>query len=176
MGAPEIPRSRGHLWEMVTYRISERKQPSFHDNTTTSFPTRWSLRNECRNSILMTTLPRWNWCFWLVEAILLHCTSNEEHYPDLGSVTLLVWISAFVPQMSFHGEILLRSLKKSWVTMCFSLIVVIIKLLEIGTWDNTYSATGKTVNTWNISGMFIVLWPITAKTRKCKLATKPQTN
>ena len=31
--------------------------------------------------------------------------------------------------------------------MCFSLIVMIIKVLEIGTRDNTYSATGKTANT-----------------------------
>ena len=29
---------------------------------------------------------------------------------------------------------------------------------------------------WNISGMFIVLWPTTAKMRTCKLATKLQTN
>ena len=39
-----------------------------------------------------------------------------------------------------------------------------------------YSATGKTVNTWNISGMFIVLCPITAKIRTCQLDTKAQTN
>ena len=32
--------------------------------------------------------------------------------------------------------------------MCFSLIVMIIKLLEIGTRDNTYSTTRKTVNTY----------------------------
>ena len=39
----------------------------------------------------------------------------------------------------------------------------------------TFSYTLKTVNTWNISGMFIVLWPITAKITTYKLATKPQT-
>ena len=38
-----------------------------------------------------------------------------------------------------------------------------------------YSATGKPVTTWNMSGMFIVLWPITAKIRTRGLATKPQT-
>ena len=38
-----------------------------------------------------------------------------------------------------------------------------------------YSATGKPLNTWNISGMFIVLWPITAKISTRELATKPQT-
>ena len=31
------------------------------------------------------------------------------------------------------------------------------------------------MNTWNISGMFIALWPITAKIRTSELATKPQT-
>ena len=39
----------------------------------------------------------------------------------------------------------------------------------------TFSYTRKTVNTWNISGMFIVLWPVTAKITTHKLATKPQT-
>ena len=36
-----------------------------------------------------------------------------------------------------------------------------------------YRATGKTMNTWNISGMFIVLhvWPIPAKIKTRKLAT-----
>ena len=38
------------------------------------------------------------------------------------------------------------------------------------------SATGKTMNTWNISGMFIVLWLIRVKIRTCVQATKPQTN
>ena len=42
-------------------------------------------------------------------------------------------------------------------------------------WQSLNSAAEKTMNTWNISGMFIVLSPI-AKIRTCKLATKPQTN
>ena len=36
-----------------------------------------------------------------------------------------------------------------------------------------YSVTRETTNTWNISGMFIVLWPITAKIKTQELATKP---
>ena len=46
-------------------------------------------------------------------------------------------------------------------------------------WPNQkeyYSITEKTVNTWNISGMFILLWPITAKTRTHKLPKKPQSD
>ena len=39
----------------------------------------------------------------------------------------------------------------------------------------TFSYTRKTVNTWNISGMFIVLWPINSKDQDIKLATKQQT-
>ena len=38
------------------------------------------------------------------------------------------------------------------------------------------SATGETMNTWNISGMFIVLRPITEKIRTCEQSTKQQTN
>ena len=40
----------------------------------------------------------------------------------------------------------------------------------------SYCATGKTVNTWNISRMLVMLWPITAKIKTPKLDTKPQTN
>ena len=39
-----------------------------------------------------------------------------------------------------------------------------------------YSVTGKTVNTWNTSGMFTVLKAATAKIQTHQLATKPQTN
>ena len=48
------------------YCASLRKQPTFHD-ITTGFPAKWCLRNECRNSILITC--------W---------------YPDLGSASDLL--------------------------------------------------------------------------------------
>ena len=41
-------------------------------------------------------------------------------------------------------------------------------------YQSSYSTTGKTVNTWNISRMFIVLRPITAKIRSCKHAINHQ--
>ena len=86
------------------FSSSMRKQPTFGD-ATTGFPTKWRLRNERRNSILMT-----------------------RHYPDLGSAsdwscrvgnliqpirsTTQIWvvtrhqygISALVSQTSFGGE------------------------------------------------------------------------
>ena len=84
--------------------FSLRKQPPFRD-TTSGFPVKWRLRNERKNSILMT-----------------------RHYPDLGSAsdwlkqtsraarpirrTTQFWvvtrhqyvISALVTQTSFRGE------------------------------------------------------------------------
>ena len=39
-----------------------------------------------------------------------------------------------------------------------------------------YCQTQKTVNTWKISGMLIVYWPITIKFRIRKQTSKPQTN
>ena len=39
-----------------------------------------------------------------------------------------------------------------------------------------YCQTQKTVNTWKISGMLIVYWPITIKFRTCEQTSKPQTN
>ena len=67
----------------VTLR-SLRKQPTFGD-ATTGFPAKWHLRNERRNSILMT-----------------------RHYPDLGSVSY--WLS----QIS-HAVWESRSTTQIWV-------------------------------------------------------------
>ena len=38
--------------------------------------------------------------------------------------------------------------------------------------SQSYSAVGKIANTWNISGIFIVLRPITAQTETHELVTK----
>ena len=93
-------------WKLKKNRwiTSLRKQPTFGD-ATTGFPAKWRLRNERRNSILMT-----------------------RHYPDLGSAsdwscrvgnlirptrdTTQIWvvtchhygISALVSELSFGGE------------------------------------------------------------------------
>ena len=48
------------------YKHSLRKQLIFYD-TTTGFPAKWHLRNECRNSILIV-LAAWEICFSLSEA------------------------------------------------------------------------------------------------------------
>ena len=47
-------------------------------------------------------------------------------------------------------------------------------ILKISNWS--YCQTQKTVNTWKISGMLIVYWPITIKFRIRKQTSKPQTN
>ena len=69
----------------------ENCQLTFGD-ATTGFPAKWFLRNECRNSILMTRrYPDLGKCFWLVESNFPHGTTNQEHYPDLGSDALSLW-------------------------------------------------------------------------------------
>ena len=65
---------------------SLRKQPTFGDaNTTTGLPAKWSLRNERRNSILIT-----------------------RHYPDLGSASY--WLNQFS-----HAGQPIRSTTQIWV-------------------------------------------------------------
>ena len=61
-------RKTGHILNIL------RKQPWFHDPTT-GFPTKWRLRKDCNNSILMTC-----------------------HYPDLGSA------SDWLRQISRHNQ------------------------------------------------------------------------
>ena len=106
-------------------RWSLRKQPTFGD-ATTGFPAKWRLRNEGRNSLLMT-----------------------RHYPDLGSAsdwlnqishaarpirsTTQIWvvnrhqygISALVSQTSFGGKLVVASANVG----CFLRLVVLVLLL-----------------------------------------------
>ena len=75
------------LWVPTDKRtdyFSLRKQPTFRD-ATTGFPSKWRLRNERRNSILMT-----------------------RHYPDLGSA------SDWLNQIS-HAARPIRSTNQIWV-------------------------------------------------------------
>ena len=55
---------------------SLRKQPSFRDPTT-GYPAKLSLKNDCRDSILMTYGK--------------FVSSNQTLYPDLGSDTSSTW-------------------------------------------------------------------------------------
>ena len=71
---------RKHSWSL-------RKQPTF-GNATTGFPAKWRLRNERRNSTLMT-----------------------GHYPDLGSA------SAWLNQIS-HAAWPIRRTTQIWVVTC----------------------------------------------------------
>ena len=60
---------------------------------------------------------------------------------------------------------------QSWPIAQASQSVQSVQLINtVTTWF--YSATRRIVNTWNISGIFIVLWPITAKLRARDLAKK----
>ena len=71
---------------------SLRKQPTFR-NATTGFPAKRRLRNEHKNSILITrhhpdlvsvlVVPRGKFRKF--------ASSNAKHYPDLGSDTFSVW-------------------------------------------------------------------------------------
>ena len=106
-GVLETTRIRRQVSEMhhnLAWVLSLRKQPTF-GKATTGFPAKWRLRNERRNSILMT-----------------------RHYSDLGSAsdwlnqishaarpirsTTQIWvvtrhqygISALISQTSFRGE------------------------------------------------------------------------
>ena len=77
-------------WHFKSRESSLRKQPTFC-NSTTGFPTKWCLRKDCRNSILMT-----------------------RHYPDLGTrcmCFLIGWkfsstIQKYYPDLPWHTLII----------------------------------------------------------------------
>ena len=81
-----------------------RKQPTSGD-VTTGFPAKWRLRNERRNSILLT----WHnpdlgsACDWSCRKGKFTPTKQTLH-PDLGSDTSSVWnLRAFFSKMTFSG-------------------------------------------------------------------------
>ena len=65
------------------------------------FPAKWRLRNERRNSILMT-----RHCFWLVLRRKKFYSTNQNHDPDLGSDVSYhqYGISALVSHTSLGGK------------------------------------------------------------------------
>ena len=56
---------------------------------------------------------------------------------------------------------------------CYLLVLIYCYMPSTGSY---YCQTQKTVNTWKISGMLIVYWPITIKFRIRLQSSKPQTN
>ena len=73
---------------VIAVQYSLRKQPTFRD-ATTGFPAKWRLRNDCRNSILMT-----------------------RHYPDL--VIASDWL-----EQIFHAARPIRSTTRQVISMEF---------------------------------------------------------
>ena len=84
---------------------SLRRQPTFHD-VTSDFPAKWCLRNDCRYSLLMT-------CHYpdLFSASHWSCqegkfaSTNQKHYPDLGSDALSVDVISWGNQRWRHCKI-----------------------------------------------------------------------
>ena len=75
----------------MTYLTSLRKQPTFRA-TSKLLSARndvWGTRAEIQSGDVI--LPRPWWCFWLVYANLLRCTTNQKHYPDFCIDTSSVW-------------------------------------------------------------------------------------
>ena len=101
--------------------------------TSNGLPVKWRLRNERRNSILITChFPHLGWCFWLVENLLHPIRS-----------TIQIWVvthyqhglSVFVPQTPFRGD------TRGWVAKCslFSQAnLAILKKQRKQTKQNTY--------------------------------------
>ena len=118
---------------MGQFFSSLRKQPTFCDDTT-GFPTKWYLRNKCRNSILMT-------CHYsdLGSASDQSCHVGNLIQPIRNFTQILVvthhqyGISALVSQTSFGAETS-GSVAKCWLfsqANFFSLSVVTKVLAEV---------------------------------------------
>ena len=85
----QFPMTAKKRWKYFSDCSNLRKQPTFRD-VATDFPAKWRLRNECRNSTLMT-------CHypvlestsdWLLSVPREKFASTiQKHYKNLGTVT-----------------------------------------------------------------------------------------
>ena len=75
----QISKNRFQLKQLIPKGHSLRKQPTFRDDTT-SFPVKWRPRNDttCQIGVVL----RIGWKF---------ASTNQKHYPDLGSDASSVW-------------------------------------------------------------------------------------
>ena len=96
----------------------------------------------------------------------------SDHYGDYGD-----W-----PLFSCKNFLLFQEIAYLWnkwfVLNCLqeTLQVIWSRTEKPSPEDASYCQTHKTLNTWKISGMLIVYWPITIKFRIPKQTSKPQTN
>ena len=94
--APEFYPNLSHRLKEKPKRYVKANENSRHFATPPLvFTARWRLRNERRNSILMTC--RYldlGYPFWLVEENFPRSTTNQEHHSDLGSDTSSVCYKA----------------------------------------------------------------------------------
>ena len=88
--SPNVPRPR--KWSLCSIDFSSlRKQPTFCE-ATTGFAAKWRLRNERRNSIMMTRhYPDLSSVSYWSCRVGKFASANQKHYPDLGSDPLSVW-------------------------------------------------------------------------------------
>ena len=63
-----------------------RKQPAIHD-LNTGFPAERTEKFHTDD----VSIPRYEYCFWLVKANFPRSTTYQKYYPDLGSDTSPVW-------------------------------------------------------------------------------------
>ena len=122
------------------------KQPTCRDPTT-GFPAKWPLRNERRNSILVTChyedlVSTSDW----LKQFFSRGTTNQKHYPDLRGDMSSDGISELISLTSFTGE------TSGDVTKCrlFSQAIYIIRDLSRSiTWGAFVLLSG---TSFNISG------------------------
>ena len=79
---------------------SLRKHPTSRD-ATSGFPAKWRLRNERRKTILLT---RHYPDLGSASDWMKQISTNQNHYPDMGKDTSLVWNSSLVSQTPFLVE------------------------------------------------------------------------
>ena len=67
-------------------------------------------------------------------------------------------------QIGQHVAVLINNCRQAFVVFCKHLQWIFL-------WNSD-----KIMNTWDISGMFVVLWSITANIKTCEFARKPQSH
>ena len=94
-----------------------------------------------------------------------------------GGARVEQWWEHLSPSNVARVQILVSMPHVGWLCCWFSPLSIPRGFsLDTQVFPSPYCQTQKTVNTWKISGMLIVYWPITIKFRTCEQTSKPQTN
>ena len=126
----------------------------------------------------MSLLPERYLCLWITTTTVTTCQIIYQIIMVIMGIELFSHVKTFFCFKKLH---ICGTCQWKWLYFVLNCLQETLQVIWSRTEkpspeDASYCQTHKTLNTWKISGMLIVYWPITIKFRIRKQTSKPQTN